>query len=129
MRLALALLILPALVQCAPAGPPASGQAEAAGAVECIDLSRVASRHATGPDSLYFEMLGGKAWRNQLGGRCPGLEHSENFGALAFEPSGNSLCRGDKVRAVDPARGGYGSSVPCLLGRFVPAPKEARDRR
>jgi hypothetical protein len=116
-------LALPLLSQCAaPAAEPAA-QIGTSGAIDCIDLSRVSSRRVEGPDRIRFDLLGGRDYVNQLPGRCPGLAASEKFGALAFEIQGNRLCRGDKVRAVDPALGGYGQSVPCVLGRFTPVPK------
>jgi hypothetical protein len=126
-RTAAALLVtLPLLLQCtAPAARPAA-QASVTGEVDCIDLSRVSSRRALGPDSIRFDLLGGRSYVNRLPGRCPGLARSENFGALAFEVQGNRLCRGDKVRPVDPALGGYGQSVPCRLGRFTPVAAERR---
>jgi hypothetical protein len=123
MTRAVAILLFLLLARCAPATPPPDAQD---GSVECIDLSAVSGRHAEGPDSIRFEMLGGKAFVNHLPGRCPGLARSQDFGALAFEVQGNRLCRGDKVRAVDPALGGYGQSVPCWLGRFTPVPSERR---
>jgi hypothetical protein len=118
MRLSTLLLALPLFAGCAAPPPPEPGvQADA---IDCIDLSRVSSRIAEGSDRIRFDLLGGRAYENRLPGRCPGLEASRNFGALAFEVQGNRLCRGDKVRAVDPALGGYGSSVPCVLGHFTP---------
>ena len=114
-----ALLISLWLAGCA--SPPAETGAQVA-ALDCIDLSRVSSRIAEGPDRIRFDLLGGQSYENRLSGRCPGLEASKNFGALAFEVQGNRLCRGDKVRAVDSSLGGYGGSVPCLLGRFTPVP-------
>jgi hypothetical protein len=127
-RTAALCLSLPLLVQCAApaAGPAAAAQAEEAGAVDCIDLSRVSGRRATGADRIRFDLLGGRSYENRLPGRCPGLARSEPFGALAFEIQGNRLCRGDKVRAVDPGLGGYGQSVPCVLGRFAPIPAAPR---
>ena len=118
-RIAALLPLLPLLGACA-APPPEAGAAE--GAVDCIDLSRVSSRIAEGPDRIRFDMLGGRVWENRLPGRCPGLEASRDFGALAFEVQGTRLCRGDRVRAIDSAAGGYGASGPCRLGRFTPAP-------
>ncbi|MDB5670107.1 MAG: hypothetical protein JWO25_1066 [Alphaproteobacteria bacterium] len=114
------------LAQCAPqVDSPAAG-APAGARIECIDLSAVAARRAEGPDSIRFEMFGGKAFVNHLPGRCPGLAQSRDFGALAFEVQGNRLCHGDTVRALDPALGGYGQSVPCVLGSFTPAAPEPR---
>jgi hypothetical protein len=123
-RFAAALLSLAWLAGCAPPAAPPPGEPQAG--VDCIDLGAVSGRRAEGPDSIRFELLGGKAFVNHLPGRCPGLARSRDFGALAFEVQGNRLCRGDTVRAVDPALGGYGQSVPCVLGRFEPAPPAPR---
>ena len=117
---AAAFLMLALLAGCAAPPPPEAGTP--AGALDCIDLSRVSSRIAEGPDRIRFDLLGGLSYENRLPGRCPGLEASRNFGALAFEVQGSRLCRGDKVRAVDPSLGGYAGSVPCTLGRFTPVP-------
>lgn len=121
---AFSLALLPLLAQCAPAPPPAETSRLAE--VDCIDLSAVSGRRATGPDSIRFDMLGGRTFVNRLPGRCPGLAASRDFGALAFEVQGHRLCRGDKVRPVDPALGGYRQSVPCRLGGFVPLAAEPR---
>jgi hypothetical protein len=121
-RAAILLLVLPLVAQCMP--PPAAGGAAAAGAIDCIDLGAVSGRRVQGPDSIRFDMIGGKSLVNRLPGRCPGLAGSRDFGALAFEVQGNRLCRGDKVRAVDPALGGYRQSIPCALGGFTPVAPE-----
>ena len=118
-RLSAFALLVPLVAGCQ--GPPPAPQA-AAGALDCIDLSRVVGRRAEGADRIRFDLLGGRAYENRLPGRCPGLARSRDFGALAFEVQGGRLCRGDRVRAVDPALGGYAGSVPCPLGRFVPVP-------
>ena len=118
-RPAMLLLALPLLGHCAAPPRPAAAQAEAGG-IDCIDLGSVTSRRAEGPDSIRFDLIGGTSVINRLPGRCPGLASSRDFGALAFEVQGNRLCRGDKVRAVDPGLGGYRQSIPCPLGRFTP---------
>ncbi|WP_114951525.1 hypothetical protein [Sphingosinicella terrae] len=132
-------ILLIALVQCAPAeAPPAAARAAAEGAAgrprDCISLDAATSRRALDERTIRFELIGGERLDNRLPGRCPGLAQSANgFGALAFEVHGNRLCRGDRVRVVDPSGAGVGAAyrmaIPCPLGRFVPVTDEARPRR
>lgn len=61
---------------------------------------------------------GGKVWRNDLDGGCPGLDANDT---LIFELHGSQLCRLDTVRVREP-----GSSIPgpsCRLGKFTPYTK------
>jgi len=110
--------------------PPRVAGDEAAGTRDCLAMSAITTRRAEGPDSLYFETLGGGAYVNRLAGRCPGLQQaSRGFGALAFEVHGGQLCRGDRVRVVESSAGaarGLQNSIPCPLGDFVPVPGEGR---
>ena len=110
--------------------PPRVAGDETEGARTCLDMSSIITRRAEGPDSIYFETLGGGAYVNRLSGRCPGLQQaSRGFGALAFEVHGNRLCRGDRVRVVDSAAGtarGLQNSIPCPLGEFVPVVRQGR---
>lgn len=108
----------------APALAGAAQEREPVGATrDCIDLSRVTGRQATGPQTIRFEQLGGRVYVNELPGRCPGLrQQADGFGALAFEVHGDRICRGDRVRVVDaPGRSlgaAYRQSIPCPLGDF-----------
>jgi hypothetical protein len=112
-----ALLVAPAMASDSP-------EQESVGATrDCIDLSRVTGRQAAGPQSIRFELLGGRVYMNELPGRCPGLRQQANgFGALAFEVHGGRICRGDRVRVLDsPGRSlgaAYRQSIPCPLGDF-----------
>ncbi len=123
------------LVAPAMAGAAQDREREAVGATrDCIDLSRVTGRSATGPQTIRFEQLGGRVYVNELPGRCPGLRQQSNgFGALAFEVYGDRICRGDRVRVVDsPGQGigaAYRQSIPCPLGdfRLVEDRRAARD--
>ena len=128
-----AAILLVALTQCAPAAaPPGGAPATAAGeARDCISLDAVTSRSAIDSRTIRFALLGGEVLHNRLPGRCPGLGQSAGgFGALAFEVHGNRLCRGDRVRVVDPSAAGAGTAyrmaIPCPLGRFVPVAEGTR---
>ena len=129
----LALLLL---AQCAPADPPGRETATAARGVgeprTCISLDAVSGRRAIDAQTIRFEMLGGEVLHNRLPGRCPGLDRSaDGFETLAFEVHGSQLCRGDRVRVLDPAGGdaatAYRLSIPCPLGAFVPVTEDAAD--
>ena len=88
----------------------------------CIPNSAIASRVVEDEQTIRFEMLGRRAYRNRLSAPCPGLRQVSNgFGALAFEVHGGSLCSGDLMRVVDPARGStmtLQTATICPLGRF-----------
>lgn len=88
----------------------------------CIPNSTIANRVVEDERTIRFEMLGRRAYRNRLSAPCPGLRQASNgFGALAFEVHGSSLCSGDLMRVVDPARGGtmtLETATICPLGRF-----------
>jgi hypothetical protein len=59
---------------------------------------------------------GGELWRNDVVGRCPGLERG-NDPLLIFERYGSQLCRNDRFRTLD-----RGSSIPgayCRMGDFT----------
>jgi hypothetical protein len=86
----------------------------------------VTNRAAEDEQSIRFDLTGRRSYLNRLAGRCPGLrDSSRGFGALAFEPHGRRICRGDLVRVVDPGRAVAGASLPCVLGAFVPVPRKA----
>lgn len=98
--------------------PPAARQ--------CIDLNAIITRRAIDGETIRFELSGGAAYLNRLGGRCPGLEqNSRGFGALAFDVYGGQLCRGDRVRVIDSTSPrAYANAIACPLGDFVPAPRD-----
>ena len=134
MRILLVAAILPILAQCtAPPSeiePTAPAAAQAEGARDCIDFRAVTSRGAEDERTIRFDLIGGAVYRNRLPDNCPGLRQaSRGFGTLTFSVDGNSLCRGDIVRVLDPGRAGGSSRavVPCVLGEFIPAePAAAR---
>jgi len=122
------------VAQSQPQEEAADPAANAGEARNCINLDSATVRRAVDERTIEFEMVGGKTYRNQLGGRCPGLRNAaRGFGGLAFDVYGSQLCRGDLVRALDPNSalgigGEYRSAIPCPLGNFVlmpEAPNEA----
>ena len=91
------------VAQSQPQEEAADPAANAGEARNCINLDSATVRRAVDERTIEFEMVGGKTYRNQLGGRCPGLRNAaRGFGGLAFDVYGSQLCRGDLVRALDP---------------------------
>lgn len=98
----------------------------------CIPNGSIVSRVVEDEQTLRFETLGGRIYRNRLSGPCPGLRQAGNgFGALGFEVHGSSLCRGDLVRVVDASRGetsNIRTATACPLGLFERLPDRPRRR-
>ena len=101
--------------------------------LSCLSDSAIVGRMVEDEQTIRFETLGGRVYRNRLSGRCPGFQQAaQGFGALAFELHGGRLCRGDLVRVVDPSRGGaLGTAPACPLGSFehvadLPARRQGR---
>lgn len=108
-----------------PLALTAAAAPQPAGTRQCISLSNILSRTADGDSAIVFRMLGNRAYRNVLNGRCPGLDRIKNFNALALEPTGSQLCRGDVIRPFDPQLTpslGLNSAPRCRLGTFVAIP-------
>ena len=121
MRMLLALVLLSA---CA-AEPPArdAGSRLSAESVSCIDPARIVSRHAEPPGAILFEMAGGRRYRNDLQGSCPGVERANGSEIVELEVDGTRLCANDHVRVYDPVEAkGVGSRAfaLCRLGAFTP---------
>jgi hypothetical protein len=95
----------------------------------CLSNDSIVSRVVEDEQTVRFETLGGRVYRNRLSGRCPGLRQAAHgFGALAFDLHGDQLCRGDLLRVVDPARGGtqnLQTATACPLSYF----ERVEDRR
>lgn len=113
------------------AKPPEPGRAiRTAGApVECLNLDQIVSRRPSGEGSILFEMTGGRAYRNDLPGRCPGLKRAGPSHIVEVEATGGQLCRGDRVRVYDPIEArniGRGAFPQCRLGPFTPSDAEWR---
>lgn len=118
------------------AGSGSAGQqvAEKAGDIRtCIPNGSIVSRVVEDAQTIRFEMLGGRRYRNRLSGPCPGLRQAGNgFGALGFDLNGSSLCQGDLLRIVDPSRGetsNIRTATACPLGAFERLPDRERRRR
>jgi hypothetical protein len=98
----------------------------------CLSNSAIVSRVVEDEQTIRFETLGGRRYRNRLSGPCPGLRQAGNgFGALGFELHGGSLCRGDLLRVVDPSRGEtmtMRTASACPLGSFERLPDRPRRR-
>ncbi|HYD13254.1 MAG TPA: hypothetical protein VEC11_10440 [Allosphingosinicella sp.] len=99
----------------------------------CIPNGAIVSRVVEDEQTLSFELLGGRRYRNRLSGPCPGLRQAgSGFGALGFEVHGSSLCRGDLLRIVDTARGetsNIRTATACPLGAFERLPDRELPRR
>lgn len=98
----------------------------------CLSNGSISSRIIEDERTIRFEMLGRRVYRNRLSAPCPGLRQAANgFGTLAFELHGDSLCRGDLLRVVDPTRGGtqtFRTATACPLGAFERLPDRPRRR-
>lgn len=112
----------------APASKAGEGEVRS-----CLSNASILSRRVEDARTLRFETTGGRVYRNRLSGPCPGFSQAESgFGSLAFELHGDSLCRGDLVRVVDPARGGtmtLRTAPACPLGSFERLPDPPARRR
>lgn len=60
-------------------------------------------------------------WVNRLDGPCPGLSRHST---LAVEPLAGQICRGTRIRAIDP--GSSMSGPTCVLRAFTPYRKAAQ---
>lgn len=99
----------------------------------CIPNGAIVGRIVEDAQTIRFELLGGRSYRNRLSGPCPGLRQAGNgFGALGFDLNGSSLCQGDLLRVVDSSRGDtmtIRTATACPLGTFERLPDRPRRRR
>lgn len=88
----------------------------------CIPNGSIVGRVIEDEQTIRFDTLGGRRYRNRLSGPCPGLRQVRSgFGALGFELHGSSLCEGDLLRVIDAARGetaNIRTATACPLGAF-----------
>jgi hypothetical protein len=98
----------------------------------CIPNGSIVGRVIEDEQTIRFETLNGRRYRNRLSGPCPGLRQAANgFGALGFEVHGSSLCQGDLLRVIDAARGetsNIRTATACPLGAFERVPDRPRRR-
>ena len=98
----------------------------------CIPNGSIVGRVIEDEQTIRFETLNGRRYRNRLSGPCPGLRQAANgFGALGFEVHGSSLCQGDLLRVIDAARGetsNIRTATACPLGAFERLPDRPRRR-
>lgn len=123
MRIMIAPLLL--LAGCAAGTAPESAGAEddlaralagrvAGEAERCISTSPSEGLRVVDEQTLLYGR-GRTLYVNRLQSACPAIEP---LGTLITEVYGGQLCRGDRVRGLEP-----GASIPgpsCLLGDFVP---------
>ncbi len=86
------------------AGPPET----------CVSDHRSRSLQIVDRRTLTYR-AGDTLWVNRLAADCPGLRP---LNTLIVEKHGSQLCRGDRVRGIEP-----GSTIPgpmCPLGDFIP---------
>lgn len=82
----------------------------------CIPLSQFRETRVRDDWTIDFIGAGGKAWRNTLSSRCPGLK-AQN--AITYKTSLSQLCSTDIVYVLETA-GGLHRGPACNLGPFVP---------
>ena len=104
-----------------PVSPPASGFAEAtagrvAGAPQtCISNNPAENLHVLDPQTVAYG-YGKTVWVNRLAAACPVLDEAN--GLIVEAGVGGEYCRGDRVRAREPAATVAGPA--CNLGDWVP---------
>lgn len=117
--------------------PSAAGEQSAADRVgesrSCLAHSAIASSIVEDQQTIRFEMVGRRIYRNRLATACPELRQvAHGSSALAFELHGGSVCRGDLVRITDlgRARGlSLETAIACPLGSFERLPDRPGRRR
>ena len=102
-------------------GPPAGGvqrselQGRVAGSPRtCISTLPHQNVRVLDPATVSYDS-GAVVWVNRLLGACPGLSP---YNRTIFEQSGTQLCRGDRVRGLEP--GGTIPGPSCNLQDWVP---------
>ncbi|WP_432767984.1 MAG: hypothetical protein HEQ22_11175 [Sphingopyxis sp.] len=137
---AAAVLAVPLLASCAPAGAGAAGAAplspkqaetldkqlggKVAGApVRCLSSVRTISTIRVSDDILLYRANGNLVYRNDLKGSCPGLARDSDI--MVVRQFGASTCEGDFFHLVDRSSGIRGPT--CVFGEFVPYRKPAGD--
>jgi hypothetical protein len=109
-----------------PDAEPAAMAAATGAAEQCIPIDQIISRRPAGPQSITFEMVGGRHYRNDLPEPCPGLQRAGTAEIVQVEATGSRLCRDDRVRVYDPVEArniGLAAFPHCRLGAFKPVPQ------
>lgn len=96
--------MLVAMLASCTLAPAPEGRLATAEGVSCIQLTQVAGRRVVDGSSVLFEMTGPSNYVNRLQGQCPGLARlgSTATVSVASGGEGGRLCRGDRIRVVDP---------------------------
>lgn len=119
--LMISLLFTAACQSAAPTaiGEPGHLQGELAGRIAGPAQACVSALPNQGPrviDSMTIALdVGSTVWVNRLSASCPALSP---FNSLIVERSGGQICRGDRVRGLEP-----GATIPgpsCNLQDWVP---------
>lgn len=121
-------MMVAVLASCAAVPAPESRSSAEAGQVSCIQLSQVAGRRVVDASSVLFEMTGPANYVNRLQGQCPGLARLGTSATVSIASGGEGgrLCRGDRIRVVDPVEAsgtGLRSYPTCVLSDFEPVPR------
>ena len=99
----------------------------------CLTHSAIASSIVEDEQTIRFEMLGRRVYRNRLPAACPELRQVRHgFATLAFDLHGASICQGDLIRVTDLSRVGavnLEATTACPLGSFERMPDRSGRRR
>ena len=99
----------------------------------CVTHSAIGSSIVEDDQTLRFEMLGRRAYRNRLPAACPELRQVAHGSAtLVFDLHGASICQGDLIRVTDLSRGraaNLEATTACPLGSFERLPDRSARRR
>ncbi|WP_404334614.1 hypothetical protein AB2M62_13755 [Sphingomonas sp. MMS12-HWE2-04] len=85
--------------------------------VDCISTTSISGPQIIDNKTLIYSS-GGRVWRQDVVGSCPGLSP---FDTIIAELHGSQICRNDRFRAVEP-----GASIAgpyCRFGAFTPYTK------
>jgi hypothetical protein len=117
--LAAAPLALAACNQERPGDRPATAPAATVvgEAQSCLPLTSYRTTRIRDDWTIDFIAAGGKAWRNTLPNRCPGLKSDDAF---TFETSLTQLCSTDIIYTLRHVGSSLERGAGCGLGQFVP---------
>lgn len=85
----------------------------------CLWTYQIDHTHVVNPQTVLFYMKDGHVWRNDLKGRCPGLE----FHGFEYVTRSDQICGPEiGIRVIR-------TGEACSLGDFSPAPPDQRASR